>query len=114
MPRADLVLTALLCLTACEGWHLSINRDGLVLVSVIGDGADQGGRYRLRTRDDDGVTRVLDVPASGTVILTPVSDGELQVALLVPDSCRVSGLNPRTVTVSGGKEVRLAFDVRCP
>jgi len=103
----------LLYLTACEEWHLSINRDGLVLVSVIGDGADRGGRYRLRTRGGDGVTRTLDVPASGTVALTPLSDGELQVGLLVPDGCRVSGPNPRMVTVLGGQEVRLAFDVRC-
>lgn len=114
MLRAAVVLAALLYLTACEEWHLSINRDGLVLVSVIGDGADPKGRYRLRTRDAQGITRTLEVPASGQVILTPLADGELEVTLLAPESCRVSGPNPKRVTVLGGEEVRLAFDVRCP
>ena len=113
MPRAALALATLLCLAGCEEWHLSINRDGLVLVSVIGDGADGGGGYRLRTRDADGITRILEVPASGQLTLTPVADGELEVALLASESCRVSGRNPQTVTVSGGEDVRLAFDVRC-
>jgi hypothetical protein len=111
MLRAAL-LGALLYLTACEEWHLSINRDGLVLISVIGD---HGGRerFRLRTRDSGGTTRTLDVPASGHVTLTPVTSGELQVVLLVPEDCEVSGPNPQLLTVPAGREVRLAFDVRC-
>jgi hypothetical protein len=113
MLRAALLLAALPYLPACEEWHLSINRDGLVLVSVIGDGAGRGGRYRLRTRDADGVTRTLDVPASGTVTLTPPADGELEVALLVPDGCRVSGPNPQTLTLSGGQAERVSFEARC-
>ena len=113
MSRAALVLAALPYLAACEEWHLSINRDGLVLVSVIGDGADRGGRYRLRSREADGVTRTLDVPASGMVTLTPLADGELEVALLVPEGCKVRGSNPRTLTVVGGQEQRVSFETRC-
>jgi hypothetical protein len=42
-----------------------------------------------------------------------VADGELQVALLVPEGCRVSGPNLQTLTVFAGRESRVAFDVHC-
>jgi hypothetical protein len=112
-PRAALALTALLYLSACEEWHLSINSNGLVFISVIGDNADPKHRFRLRSRDARGGVRILDVPASGQLTLTPVSDGTLELTLLTPDDCRVAGSNPRTLTVAAGQEVRLAFEVRC-
>jgi hypothetical protein len=113
MLRAALCLAALLQLAACDQWHLSINSDGLVFVSVIGSGAEHRERFRVRTRGAGGTTRTLDVPASGELTLAPVAEGELQVALLSPEGCRVSGPNPLTVTVVGDQEVRLVFDVRC-
>lgn len=113
MRRIALGLTVLLYLAACDQWHLSINSNGLVFISVIGDNGGHRGRFRVRTRDAGGTTRVVDMPASGPLTLTPVADGELHVALLVPKGCEVSGPNPQTVSVSAGQEVRLAFDVRC-
>jgi hypothetical protein len=29
--------SALLCLAACDYWHLSVNADGLVFIAVVGD-----------------------------------------------------------------------------
>jgi hypothetical protein len=113
MRRTALVLAALLYLPACEEWHLSINRDGLVLISVIGDDTDHRKRFRVRTRDAGGTTQVVDVPASGHLTLTPVVDGPLELTLLTPEGCRVVGSNPQMLTVTAGQEVRSAFDVRC-
>jgi len=113
MLRSALGLTVLVYLTACDQWHLSINSDGLVFVSVIGDTGEPRHRFRLRTRDASGTVRTLDVPTSGQLKLPPMADGELQVALLPPESCQVSGHNPQTAAVSVGQEIRLAFEVRC-
>ncbi len=113
VPRAALALAGLLCLTACEEWHLSFNRDGLVFISVIGDAGEPRHGFRVRTRDAGGAVRILDVPASGQLTLTPVADGTLELTLLTPEGCRVAGSNPQTLTVAAGLEVRLAFDVRC-
>jgi len=113
MLRAAFGLAGLLCLAACDQWHLSINRDGLVFIAVIGDHGGSRERFRLRTRDAGGMTRTLDLPASGHLTLTPVADGELQLTLLTPESCRVAGSNPRMLTVTAGQGVRSTFDVRC-
>ena len=112
MLRSSLGLAGLLLLAACDQWHLSINSDGLVFISVIDEG-ESPGRFRLRTRDADSAVRVLDVPASGQLTLNPSSDGPLELTLLTPEGCRVVGPNPQTLTVAAGQEVRLAFDVRC-
>jgi hypothetical protein len=113
MLRAALGLAGLLCLAACDQWHLSINRDGLVFIAVIGDHGGSREGFRLRTRDAGGMTRTLDLPASGQLTLTPVADGELQLTLLTPGHCRVAGPNPQTLMVSAGQEERVSFDVRC-
>ena len=113
MLRAALGLAGLLHLAACDQWHLSINSDGLVFVSVIGDGGDHRDRFRVRTRDAGGTNRILDVPPSGQLPLKAVSDGPLELTLLTPEDCWVLGSNPRTLTVAAGQEVGLAFDVRC-
>jgi hypothetical protein len=112
MLRSALGLAGLLLLAACDQWHLSINSDGLVFISVIGDGEPRG-HFRLRTRDAESAVRVLDVPASGQLTLNPASDGPLELTLLTPEGCQVVGSNPQTLTVAAGQEVRLAFDVRC-
>lgn len=112
VPRAALAVTGLLFLTACQEWHLSINSNGLVFISVIGDG-ELRHRFRIRSRDGEGTVRILDVPASGQVTLTPVADGTLEVTLLTPGDCRVAGPNPRTLSVAAGLAVDLDFNVRC-
>ena len=111
--RSTLALAGVLSLPACDQWHLSVNSDGLVFISVIGDGVERGGRFRVRTRDAGGNTRMLDVPASGQLTLTAQTDGELLLTLLTPEGCRVSGPNPRSLVLSTGQEARVAFDVRC-
>jgi hypothetical protein len=112
MLRSAFGLAGLLLLAACDQWHLSINSDGLVFISVIGDGEPRG-RFRLRTRDAGGTIRIMDVPASGQLTLTPVADGALQLTLLAPEGCQIAGPNPQTLSVSAGQESRVAFDVRC-
>ena len=113
MLRSAFGLAGLLLLVACDQWHLSIHSDGLVFISVIGDGEPRG-RFRLRTRDAGGAIRIMDVPASGQLTLTPVADGALQLTLLAPEGCQIAGPNPQTLSVSAGQESRVAFDVHCP
>jgi hypothetical protein len=110
--RRAVALAVILSLAACEEWHLSVNSDGLVFISIVGDGAGRPG-FRLRTRTGSGVVQTLAVPASGALGLTQVAGGELELTLLLPDRCRVDGPNPRTLTVHAGREIRLAFDVHC-
>ena len=109
----NLALAGLLSLPACDQWHLSVNSDGLVFISVIGDGAEPAGRFRVRTRDAGGNIRMLDVPASGQLTLTAQTDGVLLLTLLTPEGCQVVGPNPRSLALSEGQETRVAFDVRC-
>ncbi len=113
MPRAGLALAGLLYLTACDQWHLSINSDGLVLISVVGDSGEPREGFRVRSRDAGETIQILDVPASGQLTLTPVADGALQLTLLAPEGCQVGGPNPQTLIVSADHESSVAFDVRC-
>ena len=113
MRRAALTLGGFLLLAACEDWHLSVNSNGLVFISVVGDTGEPGHRFRLRTRDSGGAVQTLEVPASGHLTFTPVVDGPLEITLLPPDGCRVTGENPRTLSVTAAQELRLTFDVRC-
>jgi hypothetical protein len=113
MLRAALGLAGLLLLAACDQWHLSINGDGLVFISVIGDHGGPRDRFRLRTRDAGGTTQIVDLPPTGQLTLTPVADGALELTLLAPEGCQVAEPNPQTLTVSAGQESRVAFDVRC-
>lgn len=113
MRRAALTLAGLLLLAACEEWHLSVNSNGLVFISVVGDAGEPPHRFRLRTRDAGGAVRILELPVSGHLTVTPVLNGALEITLLPPDGCRVTGENPRTLSVTAAQELRLAFDVRC-
>ena len=110
--RVALTLIGCLPLGACEAWHLSINSDGLVFVSIIGD-AEPHDRFRLRTSDGGGAVRTFAMPKAGPLEFSPVSGGALELTLLPPDGCQVSGLNPRSFIVASGQELRLAFDVTC-
>jgi hypothetical protein len=108
-----LALAGLLFLPACDQWHLSINSDGLVFISIIDDEDLPGDRFRVRIRSFDGTTQTLGVPASGELSLTQVADGSIELTLLAPEPCRVAGPNPRSVSVTTGNETRVSFDVRC-
>lgn len=117
-PPLHSSLTALSCaaflsLAACEQWHLSVNGDGLLFVSVIGDDVHPRDRFRVRTRDANGTVRVLEVPSSGRLTLRPVTAGTLELTLLPPTGCTVSGPNPQLLTVAADAAVRVSFDVRC-
>lgn len=107
-----LPLVGLLTITGCERWSLSVNQDGLVLISVIGDGNGRD-RFRVRSRQSDGRVQVLDVPSSGHLTLRSVADGMLVLTLIPPGGCRVVGSNPRTLNVSDGQDLGVEFDVRC-
>ncbi len=113
MSRTALALGGLFYLAACDQWHLSLNADGLVFVSVFGEDSDPRHRFRLRTREADSAVRILDVPASEQLTVKAAADGPLELTLLTPEGCRVVGSNPRTLSVTAGQEVRSAFDVRC-
>jgi hypothetical protein len=107
------LVSAVLLLAACDYWHLSINRDGLVFVSVIGVDDRPRDRFRLRTRHSNGLTRLLSVPESGRVSLNSPADGTLELTLLPPEGCSVSAPNPRVLSVDDDEPVEVSFDVRC-
>jgi hypothetical protein len=99
-------------LTACDQWALVINGDGLLLVTVVGDGNGQD-RFRLRARQSDGSSRTMDVPASGNVTLGNLTGGQLELTLLAPEGCRVGSPNPRTLVVDADESVNVGFEVHC-
>jgi hypothetical protein len=111
--RTAALIAVLLPMAACEAWHLSVNSDGLVFVSVISIPGEARHHFRVRTRDAGGTTRTIDLPSSGELTLLPQVDGAFELNLLAPAGCRVRGDNPRTVVVATGRENRLVFDVRC-
>jgi hypothetical protein len=108
-----LACAALLSVSACDQWHLSVNGDGLLFVSIIGDAVHPGDRFRVRTRDSNGAVRILHVPSSGRLTLNPVTAGALELTLLPPAGCTVAGPNPQILTVAANASVRVSFDVRC-
>ena len=117
-PRVNQTLLTMSCagllsVGACDQWHLSVNGDGLLFVSIIGDDAHPRDRFRVRTRDPNGAVRILDVPSSGRLTLRPVAAGTLELTLLPPDGCSVAGPNPQLLTVASDASVRVSFDVRC-
>jgi hypothetical protein len=106
-------LGVVLPLTGCDQWALSVNSDGLLFVSIVGGDGNHRDRFRLRTRQSNGATRLLDVPPSGSLTLRDLSPGALELTLLPPERCAVAPPNPRTLTVGAEGTVRVAFDVRC-
>jgi hypothetical protein len=109
---AALVLASLL-LAGCDRWALSIGGDGLLFIGVVGDNNHRPGRFRVRTRESDGATRILDVPASGQLSLSGLAAGTVELTLLLPTGCRVAGPNPQTLLVTADQAANAAFDVRC-
>ena len=111
--RAALAAGCVLSLTACDQWALMVNSDGILHISIASDGFQAGGRYRIRTREADGTTRLLDVSDSGVTTFRSGSAGPLELTLLTPQQCQVSPPNPRTLTVAADHTVSVAFDVHC-
>jgi hypothetical protein len=111
--RAVLALGYALPLTGCDQWALMVNSDGILSISIMSDGFRAGDRYRVRAREGDGTTRLLDVPPSGRMSFRSGSVGPLELTLLAPQRCQVSAPNPRTLTVAADQTVSVAFDVRC-
>jgi hypothetical protein len=111
--RAALAVGCVLPLTACDQWALLVNSDGILSVSIVSDGFQAGDRFRVRTREGDGTTRLLDVPDSGVITFRSGSAGPLELMLLAPERCRVSAPNPRTLTVAADQTVSAAFEVHC-
>ena len=112
-PSATLALAALLLLTACDQWALFVNSDGVLSVSIFSDGSQPQDRFRVRVRQPDGTTRVLDVPASGPLTLSGTAGSTVELTLLSPEGCQVSAPNPRTVSPGSDQTVGVVFDVRC-
>jgi hypothetical protein len=98
--------------TACDQWALVINGDGLLLVTVVGDGNVQD-RFRVRARQSDGTSQTMDVPASGNLALGSFPAGQLELTLLAPEGCSVAAPNPRTLIVNADEPVNVGFEVRC-
>jgi hypothetical protein len=111
--RAALALGLLHPITACDQWAVLVNSDGVLSISIVSDGFGLGNRFRVRARQADGVIRVLDVPPSGKLMLGGTGDGPVELTLLAPGDCRVSGLNPRTVSAGAHESVNVVFDVDC-
>lgn len=109
---AALALASLL-LTGCDRWALSIGGDGLLFIGVVGDSNHQPGRFRVRAREADGATRIMDVPASGQLSLSGLPAGTVELTLLLPSGCRVAGPNPQTLMVTPDQPANAAFEVRC-
>jgi hypothetical protein len=109
---AALALASLL-LTGCDRWALSIGGDGLLFIGVVGDNYHQPGRFRVRAREADGATRILDVPASGQLSLSGLAAGAVELTLLLPPGCRAASPNPQTLTVTPDQPANAAFDVLC-
>lgn len=99
-----------LFLPGCDQWALSIDSNGLVFISIIGEG--HSGQFRLRAQQAEG-TQFLDVPASGRLSVSGLAPGAVELTLLLPPGCQVAGPNPQTLMVSSDQPVNAAFDVRC-
>jgi hypothetical protein len=112
-PLPAALAVASLLLAGCDRWALSIGGDGLLFIGVTGDDPHQPGRFRVRTRETDGDTRILDVPASGQLSLSGLAAGTVELTLLLPSGCRVAGPNPQTLMVTPDRAANAAFDVRC-
>lgn len=106
-------LAALLLLTACDQWAVFVNSDGVLSISIFSDGFQPQDRFRVRARQADGATRVLDLPATGALTLSGAGGSAVELTLLSPEGCRVSAPNPRTVSVGPDQTDGVVFDVLC-
>jgi hypothetical protein len=98
--------------TACDQWALLVNSDGVLSITIVSDGNGRE-RFRVRALQSDGISRIMDVPSSGTLTFGAFSPGELELTLLPPAGCRVTDPNPRTLLVDADERVNISFDVHC-
>ena len=112
LPAVLIFAVASPLLTACDRWALIVNSDGLIFISVINDG-DRNGGFRVRARESDGTSRIMDVPPSGNLSLDNLSRGPIELTLLAPEGCSVSAPNPRTITTDTDDSVNVGFEVHC-
>jgi hypothetical protein len=100
-------------LSGCDQWALSIDSNGLLFISIISDGGQRQGGFRVRATQSGGLSRVMDVPSSGRLTLDGFSAGQVEVTLLPPAGCQVSSPNPQALQVGTGGGVNASFNVRC-
>jgi hypothetical protein len=112
-PRAAIILGGILLLGACDQWALIVNSDGLLSITIVSDGGRPDHPYRVRLRQADGSTQVLDVPESGQLPSNAMAAGMLELTLLPPPGCFVTGPNPRNLMVREGEMIDVTFDVSC-
>jgi hypothetical protein len=108
-----LLATALQILAACDEWSLAVNSDGLLFISIISENGEIDRRYRVRAREADGSTQVLEIPPSGQLSSSSLDPGMVELTLLSPPGCTVSSQNPQSLMVREGRTTRVAFDVVC-
>jgi hypothetical protein len=112
-PPAALGLAALLLLSACDQWALFVNSDGVLSVAIFSDGSQPQDRFRVQVRQPGGITRILDLPASGPLTLSGATGNTVELTLFSPEGCQVSAPNPRTVSPGSDQTVGVVFDVHC-
>jgi hypothetical protein len=111
--RAALSVASILpLLTACDQWALLVNTDGVLAIVIVSDG-HSSRPFQVRTRDADGVSRLMVVPPSGSLAIDGVKAGQVELTLLAPTGCRVASPNPQTVMTQAAETVRVSFDVHC-
>ena len=111
--RLGLALGSSSLLSGCDQWALRINSDGLLSINIVSDGGQAPGRFRVRASQAGGLVRMIDLPASAQLRLDDFSEGALELTLLPPVGCRVSGPNPLHVEIESGHTLTVAFSVFC-
>jgi hypothetical protein len=112
LPAVFAFATVSPLLTACDQWALFVNSDGVLSITIVSDG-DGRDRFRVRALQSDGISRIMDVPSSGSLTFGAFSAGEVELTLLAPAGCRVADPNPRRLMVNADEPVSVAFDVHC-
>ena len=99
-------------LGGCDQWVLFVSSDGVLAIAIVSDGYTVG-RFRIQSRELNGVSRMTDVPPSGRLTLSGLQPGEVEVTLLAPPQCQVAPPNPRTLIAEGNGTISVDFRVHC-
>jgi hypothetical protein len=99
-------------LGGCDQWALFVSSDGVLAITIVSDGYTIG-RFRIQSRELNGVSRVTDVPPSGQLTLSGLKPGEVEVTLLAPPQCQVAAPNPQTLIAEGDGTISVNFSVHC-